>query len=82
VSVGRIYSGVLGPLAMAVVLIRGLKYGQTAESTLWTASLGLAIFAGAGYVLGQIGGSIVDHSVRHSSEMERSSSGAKRARTQ
>ena len=61
---GRIYAGILGPLAMAIVLCRGLKDSGGVEGTLTLAIARLAAFAVVGSVLGQIAQATVDESVR------------------
>jgi len=61
---GRIYAGVLGPLAMAVVICRGLKDSAGLEGTLTLAVVALAIYALVGAVVGQIAQATVDESVR------------------
>lgn len=73
---GRIYAGILGSLAMAVVLGRGVMDSAGVEGTLSTAIIALVIFAVVGSVLGQIAQSTVDESVRQQIEMELASSGA------
>ena len=65
---GRLYAGVLGLLAMVVIVVRGVKDGAGAEGTLWTALIGLIVFAVVGLVLGSIAESTVKESVRQ--EME------------
>jgi hypothetical protein len=61
---GRAYAGVLGPLAMAVVICRGWLVSGGVESTLIEATASLALFAIVGAILGQIAQSTVDESVR------------------
>ena len=51
---GRAYAGVLGPVAFLVTMVRGLMHGSAAESTLLAASGALFLFAGIGYVIGQV----------------------------
>ena len=67
---GRIYAGILGPLAFAVVIVRGLIHGADAERTLQVASLTLIGFAVAGFAIGQLAQWIVDESVREKAEQE------------
>jgi len=62
--VGRVYSGVLGPLAMATVVARSIRHGWDSNTTLLAASLCLLAFALAGYVLGRIAESTVEDSVQ------------------
>ena len=60
----RIYAGILGPLAMVVILCRGIKDSAGVEGTLTVAIVALAIYAIVGSVLGQIAQATVDESVR------------------
>jgi hypothetical protein len=60
----RIYAGILGPLAMAVVLCRGLANSGGVEGTLTLAILALVAFAIVGAALGQVAQATVDESVR------------------
>jgi hypothetical protein len=61
---GRSYAGILGPLAFATAVARGLVEGQGAEATLQAACLAMFAFAALGYVLGRAAALIVDDSVR------------------
>jgi hypothetical protein len=61
---GRVYAGILGPLAMAVVIGRGLLGSGGVEGTLSLATLYLAIFSIAGALIGQVAQTTVDESVR------------------
>jgi len=61
---GRVYAGILGPLAMAVVICRGLLGSGGVESTITSAITYLAIFSVVGAIIGQIAQSTVDESVR------------------
>ena len=61
---GRSYAGVLGPLAFATVLVRGMARDGGIQGTIWQAVIGLFAFAIVGAVLGQLAGWIVDDSVR------------------
>ena len=61
---GRVYAGILGPLAMAVVICRGWLGSAGVEGTLTQAILSLALFALVGAILGHIAQSTVDESVR------------------
>ena len=63
-SVGRSYAGVLGPLAFAVVLLRGALGDGRFETTLGSACLALWAFSAIGYVTGRIAEWIVEDSVR------------------
>jgi hypothetical protein len=62
--VGRIYAGVLGPLALLTVLGRGLLHGGGADGTLVAGWFALVAFAGIGYVVGKVAGSAVEASIR------------------
>lgn len=61
---GRTYAGILGPLAFAVVIARGLFGGGDFRSTIWLASLCLFGFAAIGYVVGKIASSTIRQSVQ------------------
>ena len=61
---GRIYAGILGPLAMAVVIGRGVLGSSGADGTLMTAILALAAFAVLGAILGHLAQNTIDESVR------------------
>ena len=67
---GRIYAGILGPLAMAVVICRGVKDSAGVEGTLTLAIVALAVYAIIGSVLGQIAQATVDESVRQKIEQQ------------
>ena len=61
---GRFYAGILGPLAMTVIICRGIKDSAGLEGTLTLAIVALAIYAMIGSVLGQIAQATIDESVR------------------
>ncbi len=61
---GRIYAGVLGLLAMITIVLRGLKDGSGAETTMLSASCGLLAFTVIGFAIGELAQWIVDDSVR------------------
>ncbi len=61
---GRIYAGILGPLAMVVIICRGIKDSAGLEGTLILAIVALAVYAAIGSVVGQIAQATVDESVR------------------
>ena len=61
---GRAYAGILGPLAMAVVICRGWLVSGGVEGTLTQAVTYLALFAVVGAILGHLAQSTVDESVR------------------
>jgi hypothetical protein len=61
---GRVYAGILGPLAMAVIICRGWLESGGVEGTLMLAIAYLAVFAILGACLGHIAQSTIDESVR------------------
>ena len=67
---GRIYAGILGPLAMSVVIFRGWLAAGGPEGTLTQAILYLALFAVLGAILGYIAQATIDESVRASLEQQ------------
>jgi hypothetical protein len=67
---GRIYAGILGPLAMAVVICRGLIGSGGVESILTPAIAYLAVFSVVGAIIGQIAQATVDESVRTKLEQQ------------
>jgi hypothetical protein len=66
---GRKYAGILGPLAMAVVICRGWLGSGGVENTLSLAIASLVLFSVVGATIGQIAQATVDESVR--SQLER-----------
>ncbi len=72
---GRSYAGILGPLAFALTIARGLMLGGGVNDTLLAASIGLFVCGGLGYVVGQIAQSTVDESVRTRLAVEMQSHG-------
>jgi hypothetical protein len=69
-SMSRIYAGILGSLAMAIVICRGLKDSAGVEGTLTMAVVAMVMFAVVGSVLGHIAQTTVDESVRRKIEQE------------
>ena len=67
---GRLYAGILGPLAMAVVICRGAKDSGGLQGTLTMAMLSMVAFALLGAILGHIAQTTVDDSVRLKIERE------------
>ena len=61
---GRKYAGILGPLAFATALFRGLILGDGVEPTLKLAMLGLFAFALLGVVVGGIAEATILESVK------------------
>jgi hypothetical protein len=70
VNVGRIYAGILGPLAMAIVICRGWLASGGVEGTLTSATLSLALFAVIGAFLGHLAQTTIDESVRAGLEQQ------------
>ena len=58
------YAGVLGTLAMSVVLLRAIKESTTSASVLWTAIGYLAAFSAAGLIVGWMADATVVGSVK------------------
>ena len=61
---GRVYAGILGPLAMAVMICRGWLCTGGVENTLGLATAYLVVFSVVGAIVGQIAQATVDESVR------------------
>jgi len=61
---GHVYAGILGPLAFIIIVTRSLISGGGAETTLRLACVCLFVFAGIGYIVGQIADNIVFESVK------------------
>lgn len=61
---GRVYAGILGPLAFLAVAVRGWKNGWPTESSLLSAWLAFVALAAIGYIVGRLAEWIVDESVR------------------
>jgi hypothetical protein len=62
--IGRLYAGILGPVAFAAMLSRGLLEGSSVDGTLRIATLCLFAFAGVGYLAGRVADSIITESVQ------------------
>jgi hypothetical protein len=75
---GRVYAGILGPLAMAVVICRGWLDSGGVEGTLTQAIVFLFVFALIGAVLGHIAQVTVDESVRVKLESQLAQQGEQR----
>ena len=56
---GRAYAGILGPVALVMVLARYLIGGGDADSTLAVAILSLFTFSAIGFLVGQVADRIV-----------------------
>ena len=67
---GRVYAGILGPLAMAVMICRGWLASSGVESTLSLATIYLVVFSIVGALIGQIAQSTIDESVRSKLEQQ------------
>ena len=67
---GRVYAGVLGPLAMTVVICRGWLGSGGVEGTLTLATMHLALFAAVGAILGHLAQTTIDESVRAKLEQQ------------
>jgi hypothetical protein len=60
----RIYAGILGLLAFAAVMARGVVHGGSAGATTWQAIVSLFAFATIGYCVGRTAQWVIDDSVR------------------
>jgi hypothetical protein len=78
---GHLYAGVLGSLAMAVVLLRGMLNSSGPVGTLTTATIALVLFAMIGAMLGHIAQSTIDESVRRKIEQELAARAPRGSRT-
>ena len=67
---GRSYAGVLGYLAAAIVLTRGIVMGSGVVGTLQLTIAAMALFATIGFVVGSIAQSTIDQSVRQQMELQ------------
>jgi hypothetical protein len=63
-TLARKYAGVLGTLAMSVVLLRAIKESSSSAAVLWTAVGFLAAFSAAGLVVGWVADATVVGSVK------------------
>lgn len=61
---GQTYAGVLGPLACATTIARGILAGNGLEPTLLAASAALFGFAALGFMAGNLADYLVGESVR------------------
>jgi hypothetical protein len=64
----RVYAGILGPLAMAVVICRGWLDSGGVESTLSLATAYLVVFSVVGALIGHLAQTTIDESVRSTLE--------------
>jgi hypothetical protein len=60
----RIYAGILGLLAFATVVARGVAQQSAPNATIWQACGMLFVFAAVGFLIGSTARWIVDDSVR------------------
>ena len=60
----RIYAGILGLLAFAAVMTRGVVQAAEPAATIWQAVLSLFAFAVIGYAIGRTAQWVIDDSVR------------------
>lgn len=60
---GRKYAGILGWLAFAMLLFRGMLAGSFQPGLIWQACCGLLIFAAVGAVAGMLANRFVTESV-------------------
>ena len=77
----RIYAGILGLLAFATVIARGLAYGGPGGESIWNAVLAMFAFAAVGYAMGRTAQWLVDDSVRGRLAAEMQSNAANAAAT-
>ena len=61
---GRTYAGILGPLAFTTILARSVIEFSSVESAMMLATVCLFLFAGIGYLVGQVADSIVLEAVK------------------
>jgi hypothetical protein len=61
--VGRKYAGILGWLAFAMLLFRGMLAGSFQPAIIWQACCGLLIFAAVGGMAGMLANRFVTESV-------------------
>ncbi|MDA1054994.1 MAG: hypothetical protein O3C40_31610 [Planctomycetota bacterium] len=67
---GRTYAGILGPLAFTTILARSMIDTSSVESTMMLATVCLFLFAGIGYLAGQVADSIVLDAVKANFDKE------------
>ncbi|MBC8354165.1 MAG: hypothetical protein H8E66_19405 [Planctomycetes bacterium] len=67
---GRTYAGILGPLAFVTILARSVIDTSSVESTMMLATICLFLFAGIGYLVGQMADSIVIEAVKTNFDTE------------
>lgn len=62
---GRNYGGILGLVAFATMIGRGMVALSSIDSVVQIATVAMFIFAALGWIVGNIAARIVDESVRH-----------------
>lgn len=62
---GRVYAGILGPLACTIVIVRGVVSGGGITQTLTMAALAVFGFALVGWMAGNLAQHFVAESVRY-----------------
>ncbi len=67
---GRIYAGILGPLAMIVALIRGISIDGDPTTILLTALINLFVFAAIGFCFGTIAERTLNQAIRFQMEQK------------
>jgi hypothetical protein len=63
-AMGRAYAGILGSLAFALSIARGVGAGSSLEGSVLAASGALFVFAALGYIAGQTADYLVSDSFR------------------
>ena len=76
---GRNYASILGPLALAIELIRGAVMNFSPLETFTWAWMALMVFSVLGYVIGGLAGRVVEESVRQRIESELAAQGEGKA---
>ena len=61
---GRSFAGVLGPIAFAILVFRGLIAGAGAEGTLLAATAGMVAFSAFGYIAGRVAEAVIRDAVQ------------------
>src|SRR4051812_35372028 len=60
----RSYAAILGPLALVIVILRGVRDGSGTEAILLAATLALLMFSAAGFALGAVAKRLIEDAVR------------------
>jgi len=61
---GRVYAGILSPIAVLAFVLRSFRYDAGVDATLLGMAIVALAFAALGYVLGELAGWVVVESVR------------------